>query len=376
MPSSTNRRTFLLAAGAAAAAYAASPPIRTAFIGVGNRGSSLLRQTLEQSDVAINAICDLDPGARDSAMSKAAEHKPRAYTDWREIADLKDVDAVKIATPCYLHAEMAAACLEAGKYVYCEKPLGITPEQVDLVLKASRQAKTFLQIGQQIRYFPGVREVVRRIREDKVAGEVFVIRAQRDGAPARPDSQRRPRPAWYEDPKKSGDLIVENSVHNLDVCNWLAGGRPVSAYGHGARYLPERLPAGKLMMDGFSVAYIYNNDIHLDYNQLYLHARGMKEVPNGQWYMIHGEKGSVFMTHSSAVFHDMQGEAEPLDLIPSELKDAKENAMSEFYACIREGRKPFADITVGATAALTGILGREAIYKGASVSWDELGVSL
>ena len=181
---------------------------------------------------------------------------------------------------------------------------------------------------------------------------------------------------WYYFNWLCGDHITEQHIHNLDVCNWLAGGRPVSAYGHGARYLPERLPAGKLMMDGFSVSYIYDNDMHLDYNQLYLHPRGLKEIPNGQWYMIHGKKGTVFMTHSSAVFHDMQGEAEPLDLIPQELKEAKENAMGEFYACIREGRQPFADVRVGATAALTGILGREAIYKGASVSWNELGVTV
>jgi Domain of Unknown Function (DUF1080) len=64
------------------------------------------------------------------------------------------------------------------------------------------------------------------------------------------------------------------------------------------------------------------------------------------------------------------------DIIPSELKGRKENAMEEFLACIREGRQPFADIQVGATAALTTIMGREAIYRGRSVTWDELGVSL
>ena len=58
------------------------------------------------------------------------------------------------------------------------------------------------------------------------------------------------------------------------------------------------------------------------------------------------------------------------------MKNGKENAMAEFFACIRENRRPFADVQVGATAALTTIMGREAIYKGRSVTWDELGVSL
>jgi predicted dehydrogenase len=130
------------------------------------------------------------------------------------------------------------------------------------------------------------------------------------------------------------------------------------------------------MMDGFSVQYIYDEDTHLEYTQLYLHARGFKEIPNGQHYVIHGEKGTIFFTHETAVFYEMYGDAEPKDLISPQAKEADENAMSEFYACIREGRKPFGDIKVGATAALTAILGREAIYKGASVTWNELGVSV
>jgi hypothetical protein len=66
----------------------------------------------------------------------------------------------------------------------------------------------------------------------------------------------------------------------------------------------------------------------------------------------------------------------PLDILPPAIKDAKENAMADFFACIREGRKPFADVRVGATAALTTIMGREAIYKKRMVTWQELGVAV
>ena len=379
----SNRRTFLLGVAAAASASAAPSTVRTAFIGVGNRGGTLLGQTLEQEGVNITAICDIDPAKRDAALSRAASSNPKSYTDWREVVDLDNVDAVKIATPCYLHAEMAAACLKAGKYVYCEKPLGITAEQVASVLKAAQGAKGFLQIGQQLRYYATVRETIKAIHEDQVAGKVFAVRAQRDGTPAKPEDQTvgargmaRKRPEWYEDPKKSGDLIVENAVHNIDCCNWIIGGHPISAYGHGARYLPTFLPAGKWMMDGFSVQYIYDEDTHLEYTQLYLHPRGFKQIPNGQYYAIHGEKGTIFFTHDDAIFYDMHSESEPKQLVSQAAKDAKENAMSDFYACIREGRKPFGDIKVGAIAALTAIMGREAIYKGASVTWKELGVDV
>jgi predicted dehydrogenase len=168
---------------------------------------------------------------------------------------------------------------------------------------------------------------------------------------------------------------VENAVHNIDVCNWIARSRPVSAYGHGKKYYPKPIPAGTLMMDGFSVEYIYENDMHLDYSQLYMHPRGLRFLGNNQWYVIFGETGAVHLTHDNGVLHPMHTD-EPRDLVPADLRKVRENAMSEFYACIRENRQPFADITVAATAALTAILGREAIYRRRSVEWKELGVAV
>jgi predicted dehydrogenase len=371
----TGRRAFLAGAAAALESQIGAAPageIRTAFIGVGNRGKSLVGQVLQQSNVKIAAICDTDPTARDKAASMTQRDNPQLLTDYRRLIELKDVDAVFIATPCYLHAEMAAACLEAGKYVYCEKPLGTTPEQIDMVLRASRRSGAFLQIGQQLRYVPGLREVIRQLHEEKVLGELFVIKAQRHSTPV-PAEAERTRPEWYKDVKRSGDLIVENAVHNIDVCNWVAHSRPVSAYGHGKKYLPKPLAAGTVMMDGFSVEYIYENDMHLDYSQLYLHPRALKVLANGQWYMIFGEKGVVDLTKGVLYAH---GAEQGRTLLAANSEEEKENATSEFYACIRERRKPVADITVGAVAALTAILGREAIYRRRSVTWKELGVTV
>jgi predicted dehydrogenase len=266
---------------------------------------------------------------------------------------------------------MSAACLEAGKYVYCEKPLGITAEQVQNVVNVSRKAKTFLQIGQQLRYYPRMRAAVKQIHDLKLLGQPFVIKAQRHSTP-RTEEASRARPQWYLDVKRSGDLIVENAVHNIDVCNWLANSRPTSAYGHGKRYLPKPIPAGSVMMDGFSVEYIYDNDMHLDYSQLYLHPRTLTDLPNAQWYLVFGEKGTLNV--SKGMFHPFEGE--PQQVIPADVLAAREDAMGDFYACIREGRKPFADVMVGAVAALTTIMGREAIYKRRMVTWKELGVQL
>ena len=370
----SRRQIVLGALGATALSAQAGGEVRTAFIGIGVRGKSLVPQVLEQRNTRVTAICDIDPNARDAGLTLAKRDSPRPFTDWRSMLDFKDIDAVVIATPCYLHAEMAAAALQAGKYVYCEKPMGITPEQVQLVLNASRGAKSFLQIGQQLRYFPVVREAVRQVHSGDLLGRTLVIKAQRDSLPPSPEAVAG-RPAWYKDVRYSGDLIVENAIHNIDVCNWIANSRPAAAFGHGMKYFPQPRWAGREMMDGFSVEYVYLNGIHLDYSQLYMHPRGLRRMTNGQWYVVYGQKGALDMTDESAEFCEMNS-TEPRDIIPASLKGSKENAMEEFFACIRDNRRPFADVQVGATAALTTIMGRESIYRGRSVTWDELGVSL
>jgi len=366
-----DRRTLLIAPAAALAAQQ-SRQIRTAAIGIGNRGTELLRQVLASGNARVTAICDIDPQARDKAATSAARDNPRVFDDYRKVLDLADVDAVTIASPCDLHAPMAADALRAGKYVYCEKPVGITPEQVQSVVNAARGSKGFLQIGQQLRYFPDLREVIRQIHAG-VHGNTLVVKAQRHSTATEPGKQR-PRAAWYDDVKRSGDLIVENAVHNIDACNWIINSRPVSAYGHGKKYFPQPIPAGTQMMDGFSVEYIYENDVHLDYSQLYMHPRGMKELSNGQWYIAFGDKGAVNV--SKGLYYPMHATGEPKDLLTPELRSSKERAMEDFFACILEKRQPFADIKVAATAALTAILGREAIYRRRSVDWKDLGVTL
>jgi myo-inositol 2-dehydrogenase / D-chiro-inositol 1-dehydrogenase len=372
----THRRQFLLGSAAALTSShlraAPDSEIRTAFVGVGKRGTSLVTQVMQQPGVRVTAVCDIDPKARDQAQGTMRRDNPRSFTDYRKVLELDNVDAVIVATPCYLHSEMAVACLEAGKYVYCEKPLGITPEQVDRALKAAARSKVFLQIGQQLRYVQTLRDTIRKIQEEKIIGEPFVIKAQRHSPPV-PSAAEQARPEWYKDVKRSGDLIVENAIHNLDVCNWVAGTRPTSAYGHGKKYFPTPMPAGTLMMDGFSVEYIYENDMHVDYSQLYMHPRALKELRGGQWYMVFGSMGAIDLTNGTLYKMDA---TEPVELLRPQDRGEKENAMSEFYACIRENRKPVADIKVAATAALTAILGREAIYRRRSVTWQELGVSV
>ena len=147
-------------------------------IGAGNRGSYLLEAALAQPDARILALCDIKPDRLDKAATAAARHNPATYADWRKILDRKDIDAVFIATPPDLHSEMAVAALRAGKNVYCEKPVGITPAQVRAVVEAAHQSKKVFVPGQQLRSIKEYVEAVRKIR-DGIIGDVIAIKAQR-----------------------------------------------------------------------------------------------------------------------------------------------------------------------------------------------------
>ena len=175
-----NRRSFLLGSAVAAqAAYGQSEqPVGTASIGVGNRGSFLLRGVLQQPNAKVVALCDIKPDRLDKAATAAAKDKPATYSDWRRVIDRKDVDAVFIGTPPYLHSEMAIAALKAGKHVYCEKPIGVNAAQVRSLVEVARNTKRVFVPGQQLRSLKQLGEAVGKIREGAI-GDVIMVKAQR-----------------------------------------------------------------------------------------------------------------------------------------------------------------------------------------------------
>ena len=202
----------------------------TALIGIGNRGSYLLTAVMDQPNARVVALCDNKADRLDKAATSAAKDNPATTSDWRKILDRKDVDAVFIATPPHLHAVMAIAALKAGKHVYCEKPIGITAESVRGVMQAAKESNRVFQAGQQLRSLKQLGEAVRKIREGAI-GDVLFVKAQRH---ASADIDHNSSSAdWYFDVKKSGGYLIEQSVHNLDVCNWAIGSHPLRAAGFG-----------------------------------------------------------------------------------------------------------------------------------------------
>ena len=365
------RRSFVIGAASAGLARAQEPErIPTAVIGTGNRGSYLLSGVLEQPNAKAAAVCDTKPDRLDKAASAAARDNPATYSDWRRVIDNKDIQAVFIATPPHLHAEMAIAALQAGKHVYCEKPIGITAAQVRDLVRVAKASKTVFVPGQQLRSLRQLSEAIRKIREGAI-GDVLWVKAQRHAPADLPHDGSSGD--WYFDVSKSGGYLIEQSVHNLDICNWVIGAHPVQACGFGAIRFYKNQPPGRTIFDCGSITYDYPNGVQMSFTQNVFHPRTLPA--GGQATLVYGTKGAVDLYPAGAMFHPIEPGAAP-SLLAEKQQEPPHAHITAFYESVTKGAPLPADLAIGATAALTAILGHEAMVKQSVVKWSGLGVEL
>ena len=348
-------------------AAAAANAIPTAVIGTGGRGVADLRSVLELGKAV--ALCDTKADRLSAAAEIAKRDAPQTVSDYRRILDRKDVEAVIIATPPHLHAEMAVAALQAGKHVYCEKPVAITPASVAQVVKAAKASDKVFIAGQQLRSYKRLGAAVEKIRSGSI-GTVLMVKAQRH---MESDLSHTGSSAdWFFDVEKSGGYLIEMSVHNLDLCNWAVGATPIRAAGFGGILLYKDDPPGRSIMDGYTLSYEYPNDVKLYFTQMVFHPKGLPG--GGQFVHVYGQKGACDLMGDTSVY-PLDGKTPPAELVAK--TDENPHAhMQAFYDCIRGNGKNPADITVGATGALTAIMGHQAITTGKVVEWKTIAGSL
>lgn len=370
MTTISRRSLFAAPALAAAKLSAQASTIGVGMIGVGNRGGHLLKQVLEVPGTSVRAISDLKPDRLDRAATAAAKDKPAIVRDWRQLLERKDVDAVHVATPCDLHVEMATAALKAGKHVYLEKPAGIEPKSIGELVKVARASNKVLIIGQQLRSSKRLQHMVARLREGLV-GDILMVKAQRHSGDDLPHDSMSAD--WFFDAKRSGDVLVEMSVHNLDVCNWVVNEYPERAAGFGGTQLWKNDPPGRTNMDGYTLSYEYPGGVKLSYTQVFFHWSGLPG--GGQMWHVFGSKGALDL--QTAMFYPRTKGESPKKVYESEERENIDlDHVAAFYEAIRTGKPVPTGIKEGASGALTAIMGREAIYQKRVTTWKEMGVSL
>ncbi|MFC7718716.1 Gfo/Idh/MocA family protein [Nonomuraea recticatena] len=213
--------------------------LRIGVIGLGLRTNLALSAHRPGKGSVVAALCDSDP-----AVLKRQAEKFEAdilTEDYRELLDRKDIDAVIVMTPDDTHERIAVEALEAGKAVYLEKPLHITVEGCDNILRTAKRTGTRLYVGHNMRHM-GVVRLMRDIIQKGVIGEpktVWVRHFVSYGG----DYYFKD---WHADRTRTTGLLLQKAAHDLDVIHWLAGGYTtrVNALGDLMLYgdLPRREP--------------------------------------------------------------------------------------------------------------------------------------
>ncbi len=176
------RRTFAaaaagLTAGAMSAdrVVGANDRVRLGFIGLGNRGDQVLDAFLTHKDADVAAVCDLYQPYLDFAAKKIGTN-PRQFKDYHQLLEMKDLDAVVVATPDHWHALITVDACRAGKDVYCEKPLSLYVAEGRAMVTAARENKRVVQCGIQRMSSPMAAEAAELVRSGGI-GKVTVVRA-------------------------------------------------------------------------------------------------------------------------------------------------------------------------------------------------------
>ncbi len=288
-----NRRLFLGATGSLVAgqvltsatpALAAEDEVGIGVVGVGSRGSVLLKTLLTIPGVAIRAICDNDPAHLDRALAAveaAGKPRPEGTPEWKKLLEMKAVDAVVSALPCDLHAANYLEVLAAGKDLYGEKPMCLTPSDCDKVVSAANKSKQVVQIGHQRRADPRFIETMAQLR----AGEI--------GEPVEGrilwSNSWGPLLGWFGRRERSGDWVVEQAVHNWDVMNWACQGLPVCAVALGRDNLFRSLQSDRNVHDYYSGVVEYPNGVVVNI----LHSWVAPNKFNEEYTRLVGTKGGI-----------------------------------------------------------------------------------
>ena len=339
-------------------------------IGLGTRGTTLLRTLLELSGVKIVAVCDGETKHRvrgQGVVEKAVGQRPDGLERVDQVMDRGDVDAVVVALPCDRHAEVGLAAIRAGKHLYAEKPLALTVAECDRLIEASSKSSTVaVHVGYQRRSNPRYREGVERVLRGEIGSLI-----EGTAAWVSSNGPMNGHGDWLARRARSGDWMVEQAVHVWDVFHWLAGGPPIRAHGQGRRDLFTHLQPGRDVTDHYSVQLEWADGFHVGF--LHSWVAPADDRFTGVSQQVMGTEGGLDFTTGALTFRDR---SRPRQTIHPGVQADTKAALQSFLNAIRsgEGSDSAAPIRLqeAREATITGLLVRKAVDERRIVSRDEL----
>ena len=365
-------------------AYAAgSDVIKVGLVGSGGRGTGAARDcAISAPGVEIVAMADLFRDrleARRGPLKEAIGDKYKVTDDrcysgfeaYKELID-SDVDLVILATPPGFRPEHMRYAVDAGKHIFMEKPASVDPVGARSIINSGEIAKEkglAIVAGTLYRRQHSFMEAVKRIHDGRIgkivsASEYYLTGPiwLRPRKPGMSDMEWQCR-NWYYFSWLSGDLIVEQFVHNLDVINWIMQGPPVSCIGSGGR--TQRVdPNYGHIYDNFSIEYVYEGGVRVT-----AMCRQMENCVTRISNQIVGTKGVADVNPDHSIITSHKGKVEFEH--PEKGNNGYVQEHTDLINSIREN-EPLNEARQIANSTLTAIMGREACYTGQEVTWDQI----
>ncbi len=363
------------------------PLLKAGLIGCGGRGTGAAMNFLNAGpNLKITALADLLPDRLADARNKLTTEKNQEIADENCFVGFDayekllqtDVDIVILATPPYFRPIHFEAAVQAHKHCFLEKPVAVDPAGARSIMSSAKKAEALelsVITGTQRRHQRDYVETYKRVAGGEIgditSGNVYWNQSKL--------WHTNPKPEWSEMEAMirnwvnwtwlSGDHIVEQHVHNIDVGLWFMGAHPVKALGFGSRL--RRVTGDQY--DNFSVDYVYEDGRHM-----HSMCRQINGCGGGVFERIQGTQGAALLNWDNMKLVDLAGK----DLWNYPYKVDAQGAKSmgvgpydqehiDLVTAIRTG-KPINEAENTAISTMVGIMGRISAYTGKEVTFDEM----
>ena len=402
------RQTALLGAGltispffikAGSAGVGANDKIGVGLIGCNGMGFEDLKAFLRNPEVECIALSDIDENVlnnRAAETEKITGKKVKhLYKDWRKLIDNKDIDLVIVGTPDHWHClQMVSAC-QAGKDVYCEKPLGNSIEECNIMVRAAQKYNRVVQVGQWQRSDPHWDEAANFLKAGNI-GRIRTVKvwAYQDGKPTLPVKPDCDAPAGVDydmwlgpAPKRpfnpyrfhynfrffwdyAGGLMSDWGVHLLDYAlEGMNAGLPTRVFSGGGKfaYPDDAMETPDTLM----ATYAYD-----DFNIIWDHACGINHglYNRKEGLAFYGENGTMVLDRAGwEVIPVVSNNVARMEAVPFKKGEGKGlyNHVGNMLSCIKSRELPNADVAIGARVAKMAHLANISCRVQREVHWDD-----
>ncbi len=341
----TSRRSFLkksavLAAGiplvssmacASSRIIGANDTINVAVTGLNSRGGGLLKTIMGLDKVNVVALCDVDSKVlekRGAQVKEKTGKTPKLEKDFRKLMEDKDIDAVFIATADHTHAPFSIMALQAGKHVYCEKPVSQNPHEGFLLVEAQKKYGKLVQIGNQQRSAPTSKQAMMDIAEG-IIGDVYEGKAWyandrksigngkavqvpdhidwdlwQGPAPRVPFKDNYVHYNWHWFRHWGTGEIVNNGMHEMDICRWALGAvMPTTVTSQGGRFHFQE--DDWEFFDTQIARFEFEGGKSLTWEGR--SCNGHKQYNRGRGVILYGSEGSILLDRNDYFVYDRGG---------------------------------------------------------------------